>query len=201
MKDYNKALFYIAGNRRGWIFTPSDMMGNFTRREADDNIKYLLKKGKIRKIGRGLYDYPKYSELLQQNLSPNMDQAANAIARKFNWRIEVSGETALNMLGLSTQVPGRYVFICDGPDRSYDILGTSLEFKKSVLKDIGFKYKESSLIVQSLKSLGKNNIDNNTVNLIRNKINPKMYAKILKDTKNTKNWIYEYIKLICREDE
>ena len=130
-----------------------------------------------------------------------MDQAAHAIARKFNWRIEVSGETALNMLGLSTQVPGRYVFISDGPDRSYDILGVSLEFKKSVLKDIGFKYKESSLIVQSLKSLGKDNIDNNTVNLIRNKIDPKMYAKILKDTKNTKNWIYEYIKQICREDE
>lgn len=201
MKDYNKALFYIAGNRRAWVFSSSDLMGKFTRREADDNIKYLLKKGKIRRIAHGLYEYPKYSELLQQYLSPDMDQVARALARKFNWRIEVSGETALNILGLSTQIPGRFIYLSDGPNRKYDILGTALEFKKSVLREIGFRYKESSLIVQSLKTLGKERINNKVIFNIRKNIDPKMYSRILRDTKNTKNWIFEYVKVICREDE
>jgi len=201
MKDYNKALFYIAGNRRGWVFSPSDIMNNFSRREADDQIKYLLKKGKIRRIDRGLYEYPRYSNFLKQELSPDMDMAVRALERKFNWRTEVSGETALNMLGLSTQVPGRYIYLSDGPSRTYNILGTTLEFRKTVLKDIGFKYKESSWIVQSLKALGKDHVNERVIKTIKNRIDPKMCDKILRDTKYTKNWIYEYIKEICMEDE
>ena len=201
MKDFIKALYFIAGHRRGWVFSSSDLLGKFTRREADDNIKYLVKMGKVRRIGRGLYEYPAYSEFLKQELSPDMDQVAKAIARKFNWRIVVSGETALNILGLSTQVPGRYIYLSDGPHRSYDILGTTLEFKKFVLKEIGFKYKESSLIVQSLNALGKDNITPEMIAKIREKINPKMYPKMLKDTQRSKIWVYEAIKEICREAE
>ena len=55
-------------------------------------------------MARGIYDYPKYSELLKKQLSPDIEQVSRAYARKFNWKIEVSGESALNILGLSTQV-------------------------------------------------------------------------------------------------
>ena len=201
MKDFIKAHYFIAGHRRGWVFSSSDLLEIFTRREADDNIKYLVKIGKIRRISRGLYEYPRYSELLKQVLSPDMDQVAQAFARKFNWRIVVSGETALNILGLSTQVPGRYLYLSDGPNRSYVILGTTLEFKKSMLKEIGYKYKESALIVQSLNALGKEHITPEIILKIRQKIDPKMYPKILKDTQRSKIWVYEAIKEICREAE
>jgi hypothetical protein len=53
--------------------------------------------------------------LLQQELSPDFDQVAQAFARKFNWRIQPSGDTALNLLGLSTQVPWRVVPSADIP--------------------------------------------------------------------------------------
>lgn len=200
MKHYEKALYFIAGHRRGWAFSSRDLSSIFTHEEADDNLKYLEKKGKIRKIIRGLYDYPKYSELLKQELSPDIDQVARAFARKFNWRIEISGDSALNLLGLSTQIVAKYVYLSDGPKRSYDILGTTLEFKKSALKEIGFKHKESSIIVQALKALGKDRITPEVITKIRRKIEPKKYNKILTETKSTKIWIYETIKLICREN-
>ena len=75
-----------------------------------------------------------------------------------------------------------------------------IEFKKSVLKDIGFKYKESSLIVQALKSLGKEHITNEVINKIKEQIEPKMYEKILKDTQTTTVWVYEIIKQICKDN-
>src|SRR5690606_27643572 len=103
--------------------------------------------GRIRRIAHGMYDYPGYSDLLKKELSPDIDQVASAYARKFNWRIEVSGETALNLLGLSTQVPASYVYLSDGPNRSYEVMGQTLRFKKSALKNIGFKYRESTLLV------------------------------------------------------
>jgi len=197
---YDKAFYYIAGHGRGWSFSSSDLLTKFSRQQADNVLSELLKDGKIRRVCRGLYDYPKYSEFLKQNLSPDMDQVARAFARKFNWRIEVLGDTALNMLGLSTQVVAKYVYLSDGPNRSYDILGTTLEFKKSSLKNIGFKYKESSLIVQALKTLGKERMTEEVIEIIRKRIDPKMYGKILKDTQSSTVWIYEAIKQICRED-
>ena len=194
------AFYFIAGHGRGWAFSSSDLLEKFSRSQADNLLSELVKQGKIRRVTRGIYDYPKYSELLKQTLSPDIDQVARAFARKFNWRIEVSGESALNMLGLSTQVVAKYIYLSDGPNRSYDIMGTTLEFKKSSLKNIGFKYKESSLIVQALKALGQENVTQSTIKKIREQIDEKMYDKILKDTKTATSWIYETIKEICKKE-
>ncbi len=194
------AFYFIAGHGRGWAFSSSDLLEKFSRSQADNLLSELVKQGKIRRVTRGIYDYPKYSELLKQTLSPDIDQVARAFARKFNWRIEVSGESALNMLGLSTQVVAKYIYLSDGPNRSYDIMGTTLEFKKSSLKNIGFKYKESSLIVQALKALGQENVTQSTIRKIREQIDEKMYDKILKDTKTATSWIYETIKEICKKE-
>ncbi len=194
------AFYFIAGHGRGWAFSSSDLLEKFSRSQADNLLSELVKQGKIRRVTRGIYDYPKYSELLKQTLSPDIDQVARAFARKFNWRIEVSGESALNMLGLSTQVVAKYIYLSDGPNKSYDIMGTTLEFKKSSLKNIGFKYKESSLIVQALKALGQENVTPSTIKKIRDQIDEKMYDKILKDTKTATTWIYETIKEICKKE-
>jgi len=199
MKLYDEIFFYIAGHRRGWVFSAKDLTNKFSRQAADNVLSDLVKDRKVRRICRGVYDYPIYSELLQQYLSPDIDQVARAYARKFNWRIEISGESALNILGLSSQVPGRYIYLSDGPNRSYEIMGTTLEFKKSGLKEIGFKHKASSLIVQSLKALGKERITKDIIEKIRVKIDPNKYNRILQETKSTKIWIYETIKEICRE--
>jgi len=196
---YDNVFYFISGHGRGWAFSANDLLKKFSRQQADNVLSDLVKEGKIRRVSRGIYDYPKYSEFLEQDLSPDIDQVARAYARKFNWRIEVLGDTALNMLGLSTQVVAKYVYLSDGPNRTYDILGTTLEFKKSSLKNIGFKYKESSLIVQSLKALGKERITYDVLETIRKLIEPKMYSKILKDTQSSTVWIYEAIKQICEE--
>ncbi len=191
---------FILKHGSGWVFSSSDLLEKFSRAQADNLLSELVKDKKIRKISRGMYEYPKYSDFLKEYLGPDIDQVAGAYARKFNWRIEILGESALNILGLSTQVVARYVYLTDGANRVYDIFGTTLEFKKSTLKDIGFKYNESSLIVQALKALGKDSITNEIVKKIQNRIDFKMYKKILKDTKNSTGWIYEVIKTICKEE-
>lgn len=198
MELYKKAFFFISGHGRGWAFSPTDLIHKFNRQQVDSILSELTKTGRIRRISRGMYDYPLYSEFLEKYLSTDIDQVARAYARKFNWRIEVTGDSALNILDLSTQIQAKYIYLSDGPNKKYRILDKiTLEFKKSVLKDIGFKYKESSLIVQALKSLGKEHIEKETISKIRKQIKPKMYGKILKDTQTTTTWIYEIIKVIC----
>jgi len=194
-------LFCIAGHGRGWAFSSVDLINKFDRQQIDNVLSDLSKDKKIRRVARGIYDYPKYSELLQKELSPDIEQVARAIGRKFNWRIEISGETALNILNLSTQIQAKYVYLSDGPNKSYKLFNdVEIEFKKSVLKDIGFRYKESSLIVQALKSLGKEHITDEIIEKIKEQIEPKMHERILKDTQSTTVWVYEIIKQICKGD-
>lgn len=191
--------YYIAGHGRGWAFSSSDLLGRCNRQQADHALSELTRQGRIRRVARGIYDYPAHSELLNQTLSPDMDQVARAYARKNNWRIEISGEAALNLLGLSTQVPGTYLYLSDGPSRRYDILGQTLEFKKSTLKNIGFKYRESSLLVQSIKALGKAHVDERTIAAMRDYITLGRRARILKDTRSATNWVYAIIQQVCEE--
>lgn len=199
MRTDKKVFYFISGHKRGWAFTPKDLLSKFTRDEADNALSDLTKEGKIRRVARGIYDYPKYSKLLNKDLSCDIEQIARAYARKFNWRIEVSGDTALNLLDLSTQIPGNYLYYSNGPSKTYKLNdGAEIEFKKSALKNIGFKYKESSLLVQALKALGKENINDKVIKKIRNQIDDSMYEKILKDTKSSTVWIYETIKEVCK---
>ena len=201
MKLYEKVFYFISGHGRGWAFSSNDLINKFDRQQIDSTLSDLVKEKKIRRVSRGIYDYPKYSKLLQKELSPDIEQVARAIGRKFNWRIEVSGESALNILNLSTQIQAKYIYLSDGPNKSYKLFNdVEIEFKKSVLKDIGFRYKESSLIVQALKSLGKEHITNEIIEKIKEQIEPKIYEKILKDTQSTTVWVYEIIKQICKGD-
>jgi len=195
----NKILSRIYGRGRGWAFCASDFSAEFGRNTIDWVLRNLTAEGTIRRVCRGVYDYPKYSELLQQELSPDFDQVAQAFARKFNWRIQPTGDAALNLLGLSTQVPGRLVYLSDGPSRQYEICDYTLAFKKSALKDVGFKYRESGLIVQALKALGKERVDETVITAIRKQLDDKACKQVLKDTVTATGWVYEVIKRICGE--
>lgn len=194
----SKILSRIYGRGRGWAFTKTDFVIEFGESNVHQALSSLTKSGKIRRVCRGVYDYPSYSELLNAELSPDLDQVARALARKFNWRIQPSGDAALNLLGLSTQVPGRWVYLTDGPDREYLIGANTLVFKKSALKDVGFKYPESGLVVHALKALGRDRVDQAIIEKIRQQLSTKDRERIPKDTRSVTGWIYESIKHICQ---
>ncbi|MGB7293233.1 MAG: DUF6088 family protein [Thermodesulfobacteriota bacterium] len=195
----NKVINRIYGNGRGWAFFKNDFVDLGSANAVDLALHRLLKKGKIRRVLRGVYDYPKYSKLLGQNLSPDVDQVAQALARKFGWKIQISGSAALNVLGLSTQVPTRYLYYSDGTSKVYQIGNVQLEFKKTALKDTGMKYPESVLIVQAIKALGKKTLTKEQRQIILDYFSSEQHGRILKDTKYTTSWVYESIKRVFKD--
>ena len=196
----SKILSRIYGNGRGWAFSQADFADLGGRSAIDLTLHRLTRDGTIRRVIRGIYDYPRHSDLLDQPVSPDIHQAARALARKFNWRIQPSGPTALNLLGLSTQVPGRYIYNSDGPDRTYQIGKTTLSFKHQAPKHSGLKRDESGVIVQALKALGEDRITDKTIRTIRDWLPAEKRAAVLKDTRGVTGWVYAAIHRICRED-
>jgi len=195
----NKIISRIYGRGRGWAFTKIDFVAEFGESNIHKALSSLEKADKIRRVCRGVYDYPAYSELLGQTLSPDLDQVAHALARKFNWHILPSGDAALNLLGLSTQVPGKWVYLSDGSNREYEIGRHTLQFRKTALKDTRFKYRMSGLLVQALKALGKEHVDKKLITTLSNQLDSKDCERILKDTRTVTGWIHKIIKQVCEE--
>jgi len=129
-----RILSRIYGNGRGWAFSQADFADLGARSTIDSALHRREGEGVIRRIIRCIYDYPRQSKALGGATSPNIDQVAHALARKFAWRIQPDGATAQNLLGLSTQVPAHAVYLSDGPDRSYTIGRTKLAFEHTALK-------------------------------------------------------------------
>ncbi len=195
----NKVISRIYGRGRGWAFSQKDFASIAGRSAIDLALHRLEKKGTIRRVIRGIYDYPRYSKKLGQQLSPDIDQVARAIARKWRWDIQPSGPAALSILGLSTQIPAKYLYQSNGPDRSYKVGKTQIAFQKVPPKETGFKHHESYIIVQALKSLGAQHITRGTISKIRNWLDPKLRDQVMKDTRTVAEWIYDAIRDICKE--
>lgn len=188
----------ISARGFAWAFSSKDFAHLGNRSSVDSALHRLAENGTIRRVVRGIYDLPKYSNLLKQPLSPDLDAVANAIARKFGWRIQINGPSALSLMRLSDQVPGQVVYVSDGPNRVFKIGKNSIVFKHTTLKETGFAHRESSIIVQGLKSLGSDRINANTIETIRNWLDPRLSRKVLCDTKITTGWIHAAIVKICQ---
>ena len=126
-----------------------------------------------------------------------MEQVAFALARKFSWRIQPSGETALNYLELSTQIMGKYIYLSDGPSKTYDILGQTLEFKHHIYREAAISDKKTMLLVQAIKSIGENNITSEFLYKLENKFNAEEWLKIKKNSTKATGWVYKIISEIA----
>ncbi len=197
----NKILSKIYGHGKGWAFSQKDFTHLGSRGAIDIALHRLTRKGIIRRVIRGIYDYPRYSKILKTELSPDTDKVASALSRKFGWSIQPSGHTALNLLGLSTQVPGQIIYLSNGPSRKYDIGGHKITFKHEALKESGFKLRESGLIVQALKTLGKDNITPGVTGKLRKLLDSNgLRDKVLEDIKTATGWVYDTISRLNSED-
>jgi len=195
----DRVLSRIYGKGRGWAFSQMDFADLGGRSTVDSALHRREREGLIRRVIRGIYDYPRFSKMLGKTVNPDLDQVADALARKFAWRIKPDGATAQNLLGLSTQVPARAVYLSDGPDRSYRVGNTTLTFAHTALKEAVFRLPESRLIVQALKSLGEQRITPETIEQIRRKYDPALRQRILVDTRTATGWVHAAIKKIANE--
>jgi len=150
----------------------------------------LVKRGDLKRLARGMFTKPKYSELVGEVL-PSTEAIAMAIARRDKARILPTGSYALHVLGLPTQIPLKLVYLTDGSPRKITIGKRTIQFKKTTAKNLALKGEISKLVVQALKEIGKNKATEEELSKLM-KILKKEDAKILKhDIALAPQWIAE----------
>ena len=171
-----------------------DIAGNETVRRT---LNQLVSENKIKRVINGFYYNPIYSELIGEYEAVSIHELALAIARKYNWNIAPYNSTALNLLGLSTQVPTHYKYISSGRYKEYKIGDTVLEFKKVNPGEIANMSLKTATIIQAIKSLGKENITSEVIQKIRENLSEKERIDLMNESKSVPAWIYEVIREIC----
>ncbi|PKZ22569.1 hypothetical protein CYJ28_05530 [Aerococcus sanguinicola] len=171
-----------------------DIASNATVRQI---LKRLADEDKIKRVIDGFYYNPKYSELIGEYEAVSIHELALAIARKYNWNIAPYSSTALNLLGLSTQVPTHYKYISSGRYKEYKIGDTVLEFKKVNPGEIANMSLKTATVIQAIKSLGKENINAQVMQKIRENLTQEERTDLMNESKSVPAWIYEVIREIC----
>ncbi|HGD6534622.1 TPA: DUF6088 family protein [Streptococcus agalactiae] len=170
-----------------------DIASNATVRQI---LKRLADEDKIKRVIDGFYYNPIYSELIGEYEAVSIHELALAIARKYNWNIAPYSSTALNLLGLSTQVPTHYKYISSGRYKEYKIGDTILEFKKVNPGEIANMSLKTATVIQAIKSLGKENITSEIIQNIRENLTEKERKDLMNESKSVPSWIYEVIREI-----
>ena len=119
-------------------------------------LSRLEKEGVLIRLSQGIYLYPSRNKF--GILRPSIEEIAYAVAEKDKARIIPSGLTALNKLGLSTQVTMNAVYLTDAAARELTIGNRKIIFKRSVPRNFAYKTELFPLIVAAMKELGKGNV-------------------------------------------
>jgi hypothetical protein len=184
----NKILKRISDKKIGWVFTPSYFLNLGNRDAIDQALGRLVRCGSIRRLARGLYDYPDKHPTLG-DLPPNYQKIAQALAGRDNLRIQPSGAYAANLLGLTEQVPAKIVFLTDGSNRIVQVQNQKIVLKRTTPKNMATAGKISGLVIQALRYLGKDNIDDKVISVLRKRLTKDDKQQLLRDFRYAPAWI------------
>lgn len=196
----DKILGRIYGRGRGSVFVPSDFLDLGSRQAVGLALHRLVKKGVVRHLARGLYDYPQHDPRLGV-LSPSTEAIAKALAGKYQLRLQPSGAYAANLLGLSEQVPMKVVFLTDGPSKRVQVGGKTIILKHKSTRDMATAGRLSGLVIQALRYLGQQHVDDQKVAVLRWRLRPEDKRSLLQDVRLAPAWIGKVIRQVATEQE
>lgn len=171
----------------GTIITNREFLDIGTRDAVDQSLSRLAKRGAIRRLRPGLYELPRQSSKLG-TLSPDPFALATALSNKSQARLLPSGAYAANLLGLSTQVPARIVYYTDGADKQITVGKQIVELRHAGPRRMAGAGKPSGLVIQALKYIGMQNVNEDTIAKIKAVLSDADRASLLRDLSLAADW-------------
>ncbi|WKN44468.1 DUF6088 family protein [Tunicatimonas pelagia] len=144
----------IKSKQRGTLFFTNDFMTYGSAKAIQKALERLTNKGGITRVTRGIFVRPEISKYVGEVL-PTAEEVAQGIAKRDKIKIVPTGVSALNKLGLSTQVPLKLVYLTDGAPREIKIGNRIIKLKRTTPKNLLAKGKTSSLVIQALREIGQ----------------------------------------------
>ena len=184
----NKVVSRIYGMKRGVVFTMIYFLDLGSRAAVAKTLERLAASGTIRRLARGLYDYPEKHPVLGE-LPAHYERIAQALAGRDSLKIQPSGAYAANLLGLTDQVPARIVFLTDGANRIVQIKNQQIVLKRTTPKNMATAGNVSGLVIQALRYLGKDHVDDKTVGILKKRLTGDDKRRLMRDLRYAPAWM------------
>lgn len=195
----NKVLSRIRGGGRGAIFPPGLFSDLGDARPVGMILSRLTADGTIRRLARGLYEYPREHPELG-TLSPNIEKVARALAGKHRIRLQPAGAYAANLLGLSEQVPAKVVFLTDGSSRTVKIGRQEIQLRRTTPRNMAAAGRLSGLLMQALRHLGKEHITPARVEHLKRTLPARERQQLLKDLRLAPAWMHPLFRELSGQE-
>jgi len=187
----------IKRRRRSKIYFAEDFTSFGTSEAIKKSLLRFEKSGMLIRLARGIYLYPSIDKKLGLGvLYPSVETIAKEIARRDKARIVPTGIYALNVLGLSTQIPANIIFLTDGAQRKIKVYNQLITFKHVVPKNLAYKSEAFMLVVSALKEIGEHSVSDNDMNTLRKALSHETKENISGDLNLAPAWIQKLIRQI-----
>jgi hypothetical protein len=200
LKTEDHILIKIKQAKPGTLFFPEQFRKFGENTAIRKAFQRLTESGKIIRVTQGMYVIPKESLLFGKAL-PGAEDVAAAIAKRDRARIVPTGVQALNLLGLSTQVPVKVVYLTDGAARTVKVGKQTIKFKKTTPKNLAAKGPISGLVIQALKTIGKGKATEDELNIIILHLKREKREYILHDLELAPVWIAEIMRIVVTSEK
>ena len=195
----SKILAAIRRRGRGPVFVPADFLEIGSRAAVDVALHRLVRKGTIRRLARGVYDFPKEHPALGP-LAPSAEDIAQALAGRDRTRLQPAGAYAANALGLSEQVPAKVVFLTDGPARTVKVGPTTIQLRRTTPKNMEAAGRLSGLLIQALRELGHEHVTPERRAHLKRTIPADKRRELLKDLRLAPAWMHPIFRELAEEE-
>ncbi len=197
---YEKLRRQIEKRGQGAVFVTREFLELGSRAAVDEALSRLAREGMIRRLGRGLYDYPRTHPVLGP-VPADPDQVAAALARQTGSRLQSGGAAAANALGLSTQVPARPVYLTDGRRRTVQVGGQTIEMRHAAPRSLAGAGRIEGAVIQALRHLGPEHIDGATVERLRQVLTARDKAALRREAPSAPGWLVPTLLEVARPEE
>jgi hypothetical protein len=181
---------------RGSVIVPEEFLDIASREAVDTALHRLTRQGTIRRLARGVYDYPKEHPALGP-LSPSAETVARALAGRDRTRLQPSGAYAANALGLSDQVPAKAVFLTDGPARTVRVGSTTIWLRRTTPRNMEAAGRLSGLLIQALRELGQGNVTPARLSHLKRTLPADERRGLLKDLRLAPAWMHSIFRALA----
>ena len=185
----NKILARIRCNPRASPASPSDFFDLGSRSAVDQALSRLVRRGKLYRVSRGLYALPRVSRLTGGLAVSSPDGVARSIARKLGLRILPSRPHASNLLGLSTQVPAKLIYLTDGRSRIVRAGPFTLQFRHASPRTMAVSGRIAPIVFQALRDLRRNGVSKSHVARLCRLLRQKDKQDLLKNLPYAPGWM------------
>lgn len=183
----------------GTVVLPNHFLDIGSRDAVGIALHRLVNDGRLRRLSRGIYDLPRTDRLLGE-LSPTIEAITAAITRRDQITLQPSGAYALNLLGLSEQVPAKIVFLTEGESRKLKIGLMNIELRRTTPKNMAAAGRLSGLVIQAFRALGKDHVTKERIAKLKASLPLKERTALLKDIALAPAWMHSIFRELAEED-